>query len=171
MSCKRRTFLLGALSLGLTAACGFTPVYGPGGGGDALQGQIVLDAPDTREGYLLTRRLEERLGRGTGGAYTLGYDIRVEFEGLGTTSDGSTTRYQLLGTVAYTLHDAATKAVLMRRDTSAFAGYSATGSNVSTLAAEQDAQRRLMVVLGDQMVDQLLLWASGRAGPGQAVAR
>ncbi|SNR65552.1 LPS assembly lipoprotein LptE [Puniceibacterium sediminis] len=162
MSCNRRTFVLGAAAFGLLAACGFTPVYGPGGGADVLLGQIELDAPDTREGYLLTQRLEERLGRGIGGAYALSYEINVDTEGLGTTSEGSTTRYQLLGKVTYTLRDAATGAVLNSRDTSAFSGYSATGSNVATLAAESDATRRLMVILGDQMVDQLILWASAR---------
>ncbi|MGY9049746.1 MAG: LPS assembly lipoprotein LptE [Rhodobacterales bacterium] len=84
-------------------------------------------------------------------------------EGLGTTSAGSTTRYQLIGTVEYTLKDAATGAVLSTRDTSAFAGYSATGSNVATLAARRDTMERLMVILADQMVDQLLLWATGQA--------
>ncbi|WP_146585001.1 LPS assembly lipoprotein LptE [Puniceibacterium confluentis] len=165
MSCKRRSLLLGAAAL--LASCGFTPVYGPGGGAEALLGQIALDAPDTREGYLLTQRLEERLGRGLGGAYALSYAISVETEGLGTTSDGSTTRYQLLGKVAYSLKDAATGATLNSRDTSAFSGYSATGSNVATLAAERDATRRLMVILGDQMVDQLVLWSSGRAAAAQ----
>lgn len=162
MSCDRRTFVLGAAAFGLLAACGFTPVYGPGGGADVLLGQIDLDAPKSREGYLLTQRLEERLGRGTGGAYALSYAITVNSEGLGTTAEGSTTRYQLLGKVSYTLRDAVSGAILNTRDTSAFAGYSATGSNVATQAAESDALRRLMEILADQMVDQLILWASAR---------
>ncbi len=163
MSCDRRTFLLGAASLGLLAACGFSPVYGPGGGADVLLGQIALDAPNTREGYLLTQRIEERLGRGVGGAYRLDYSVTVGTAGLGLSRTGDTTRYQKVGNVTYTLRDASSGDVLTRRNTSAFTGYSATGSNVSTFAAEQDAIRRLLVILGDQMVDQLILWASGQA--------
>ena len=45
MSWSRRAILLsGALAL---AACGFTPVYGPGGTGGKLFGQIRADDPNT----------------------------------------------------------------------------------------------------------------------------
>ena len=161
-SCDRRTFLIGASALMVLGACGFTPVYGPGGGVESLLGQIALAAPDTRDEYILTRRIEERLGRATGGLYDLRYAVSVDSDGLGSTSQGATTRYQIAGTVSYTLSDTATGSVVYRRDTSAFTGYSATGTTVSTLASEQDARRRLMSILADQMVDQLLLWASGR---------
>jgi LPS-assembly lipoprotein len=37
-----------------------------------------------------------------------------------------------------------------------FTGYSATGTTVATLAAERDAQERLMTILADQIVTRLL---------------
>ncbi|MFZ5963504.1 LPS assembly lipoprotein LptE [Thalassococcus sp. BH17M4-6] len=153
-SSDRRLFLLGALALG---ACGFTPVYGPQGAGQRLQGRILLDAPVTENNYRLNRRIEERLGRGGAARYALSVDIDTESDGFGTASDGTTTRFRLTGTATYTLRDTATDVVLSERKTVAFTGYSATGSNVATLASARDARERLMVILADQIVDQLLL--------------
>lgn len=58
----RRRFLL-ALPLLALAACGFEPVYGPGGAGAALQNRVLVDAPEDRFGYFLVREVESRLGR------------------------------------------------------------------------------------------------------------
>ena len=153
-SSDRRLFLLSALALG---ACGFSPVYGPQGTGARLQGQIAVEAPVKQVNYLLNRRIEERLGRGAPGRYALSVRIVTESDGFGTTSDGSTTRYRLTGEANYVLRDIASNVVLAERKTVAFTGYSASGSNVATLAAERDATERLMVILADQIVDQLLL--------------
>ena len=66
----RRRFLL-ALPLLALAACGFEPVYGPGGAGTALQNRVLVDAPEDRFGYFLVREVESRLGRAaTPGAIT-----------------------------------------------------------------------------------------------------
>ena len=65
---NRRTLLL-ALPL-LAAACGFSPVYAPGGTGSALYGRIEVQAPEEIKGatgtnaYFLVQNLEQRLGRG-----------------------------------------------------------------------------------------------------------
>jgi len=59
-SFNRRSLLLTPLAL---AACGFTPVYGPGGTGSKLQNQVLVAAPDDRDTFLLVRRIEERLVR------------------------------------------------------------------------------------------------------------
>jgi len=45
----RRRFLL-ALPLLALAACGFEPVYGPGGAGTALQNRVLVDAPCSGSG-------------------------------------------------------------------------------------------------------------------------
>lgn len=154
----RRLFLLSALAVSVLAlgACGFTPAYGPQGPANRLQNQILVDAPDTREAFLLTQRIEERLGRATTGRYTLSVEIDTEIEGQATASDGSTTRNRLRGRANYTLRDAA-KVVVSQRRIVAFTGYSATGSNVATLASQRDATSRLMTLLADRIIDQLIL--------------
>ena len=156
----RRTFLTAAAAA--LGGCGFAPVYAPQGAGGRLQNQIDLGDPDGEEEYLFARRFEERLGRGSGGAYRLDLTIDTSRDSLGTTSAGSTTRYRLDGTAAYTLRDAATDKTLLEGSSVAFTGYSATGSTVATLAAERDARERLMVILADQVIDEILLNADPR---------
>lgn len=158
----RRAFCLGALSLGALglSGCGFAPVYGPGGAGGRLLGEVALAAPEGPLGYIFNRRFEERLGRpGADAAYALRLAIAVDEDVLGGTSAGVTTRYRLLGAARFTLTDAATGRILLSDATEAFTGYSTTGSTVATLAAKRDAEERLGVLLADQVVDLLVLAA------------
>ncbi|WP_089880941.1 LPS assembly lipoprotein LptE [Citreimonas salinaria] len=149
----------GAAALSL-AGCGFAPVYGAGGAGGKLLGEVALPEPAGPIGYVFNRRFEERLGRaGPDASYALRLALATDEEALGGTSAGATTRYRLAGEVRFTLVDAVTERILVSDATQAFTGYSATGSTVATLAARRDAEQRLAVLLADQMVDLLLLTA------------
>lgn len=153
--CNRRTLLLSPLAL---AACGFTPVYGPQGGGTALQSAVLLPKPGNENAYHFNRRFEERMGRAAPGApYSLTLRIQTDDQDIGSTSAGNTTRYRLIGRAFFSLVDTATGATLFEGRTNAFTGYSTTGSTVATRAAETDASERLMVLLADQVIDDLLL--------------
>ncbi len=44
-----------------------------------------------------------------------------------------------------------------------YVGYSATGSTVATIAAQEDATERLMVILTDQIIANLLAYAATTA--------
>jgi LPS-assembly lipoprotein len=158
--CSRRLVLAG---VGMTlAGCGFAPVYAPGGGATRLQGKVALADPETPDAYALNRRIESRLGRAPAGApFVLATRIATSQQDLGTTSAGEITRYRLTGRLAYSLARAGmTEDPFLEAETVAFTGYSATGSSVATLAGERDARRRLMIILADQMVDDLLLAAA-----------
>lgn len=150
----RRAVILGALCI--LPACGFAPVYGPGGAGTALQGQVAVDAPVTRDAYLLTRDLETRLGRADPGRYGLSYAITVGAESIAISKANVTTRFNLLGDVTYALRDLDTQAVITSGRVSNFTGYSASGSTVATQAAEEDARARLMSIMADQIVTRLI---------------
>ncbi|MFP4274855.1 MAG: hypothetical protein ACLFRU_07490, partial [Paracoccaceae bacterium] len=105
---RRSLLLLAAAAAGL-GACGFTPVYGPDGGAQALQGQVRLPDPQARVAFLLNGRLENRLGRaGEGARYALDLDLDTRQEGLGTTADGRTIRFNLMADLRYALSDTAT---------------------------------------------------------------
>ncbi|MBN8189705.1 hypothetical protein JF540_23745 [Salipiger thiooxidans] len=151
----RRTLLL---SLAALAGCGFTPVYGPQGGGTKLLNAVALDEPTDRDSYDFNQRFEERLGRGIG-PYHLKVSTAVTSKGLGSLADGQTTRYRLTGWATYTLSPVGVDEVLVSGRTSSFTSYSATGSTVATQTSERDAYRRLMVILADQVIDRLLLEA------------
>ncbi|MCI2400176.1 LPS assembly lipoprotein LptE [Aliiroseovarius subalbicans] len=156
MLLSKRSFLLFALALG---ACGFTPVYGPGGGAQTLPGAIAITAPDDRDSYELVKRLEERLGRQDGARYTLDYQITTREEGVGVTPDQEIKRVQVRGAVTYSVTELATGKVVDKGSVSTFTSYSAEGSTVSTSSTERDAHRRLMVALADLMSTRLIATA------------
>ncbi|MCE8007187.1 LPS assembly lipoprotein LptE [Aestuariivita sp.] len=147
----RRTLLILPLVL---AACGFTPVYAPGGTAAALRGQVAVEAPGNPDDFLLVRELETRFGRG-GARFGLAFDLNVGAEGLAVTRTGDVTRFNLVGKVDYVLTDLVTDQVVTQGSVNNFTGYSDTGSTVETLAAERDARTRLMRMLADQITTQL----------------
>ena len=155
MDITRRLFCLG--SVAALGACGFTPVYGPGGGGAALQNALLVDAPNSRDGFLLVQGIEERLGRGSPATYGLSHAITVTEEAIAIDANDVTTRYNLLGEITYALRNLDTGAVITSGKVSNFTGYSASGSTVATQAAERDARTRLMAILADQIITRLVV--------------
>ena len=150
---SRRLLLLAPLAL---AACGFTPAYAPGGGADKLLGTIWVQDPSDKNGFDLVERLEERLGRPENIRYDLGYTITTQAVGVGITTDNQITRYNLKGVVDWTLTERVTGARVAGGRVQNFTAYSATGSTVAGLAAEEDAAYRLMRILADQIVARLI---------------
>ncbi|MGC3937823.1 LPS assembly lipoprotein LptE [Roseobacter sp. EG26] len=150
---RRISILLASLAL---AACGFAPVYGTGGTGTKLQNQVEVSEPDTLNGYLLTRRIEERLGRSGDPSYKLDVAVRTRQENLAVDTEGSITRYNILGYADFSLINAKSGGVVASGSVDNFTGYSAAGTTVATLAAERDAQKRLMVLLADQITTRVL---------------
>lgn len=150
---SRRGLLLAPLAL---AACGFTPAYGPKGSAGKLGGAIWVQDPTDKNAFDLVERLEERLGRPEHIRYDLSYAITTESVGIGITSDNKITRYNLKGVVEYTLTERASGARVTGGRVQSFTAYSATGSTVAGLAAEEDAALRLMRILADQIVARLI---------------
>lgn len=153
-SFDRRTFLIGALAL--TAGCGFTPAYGPGGDAETLRGSIAVDDPDDPEGFALVRQLEERLGLPEAPRYALSARISIGRDSIGILPDQTITRFNLLGRVDYALTELGTGTPVTGGQVANFTSFSATSTTVATAAAEQDARDRLMVALADQIVSELL---------------
>lgn len=158
-----------ALAILALAGCGFTPVYGPGGAAEGLRGRIEVAPPADPTGYVLVRRLEDRLGRGTAPLYALDAQLRLDDEGLGITPEQEITRIQVEGELAYTLTEIATGRVIDRGVMSSFTGYSApvfsaerssiAGNSVTVRAAREDAVERLVTILADQLITQLIATA------------
>lgn len=155
-SFDRRSLILMPLAL---AACGFTPVYGPGGNGSKLYGQVAVVAPASDESYILYRELEERLGHTEDPVYRLALTPSIARQGQAITAAGEITRFSLVGRVTYSLHRLSDETVVASGNVENFAGYSATGTTVEALAAENDAKERLMSILADQISARLLATA------------
>jgi LPS-assembly lipoprotein len=156
MSLYNRRLFLGFCAIAALAACGFTPAYAPGGAGQALQNSIRADDPTDKPGFDLVERLEERLGPAKRPRYALSYTIKLNPVGVAITTSNAVTRYNLNGSVDWALTDLATNARLTGGRVDNFTSYSATGSTVAGLAAEEDASLRLMRILADQITTRLL---------------
>lgn len=163
-SSDRRRFLT-LLAAGPLAACGFVPAYGPGGPAQGLDGKIRIDDPTTKNAFDLVGRLEERLGRASTPVWRLGYSISANQIGLGITSSNAITRYNVTGDVSYSLHLISTGQTLTSGRVRNFTSYSASGTVVSTAASERDAYERLMRMLADQIVTELIASAASWAHP------
>lgn len=153
LSETRRGVLLGALALG---GCGFTPVYGPGGTGNLLRGRLEAADPTTPLGFSFVEQVETRLGRAAGAPFVLRYRLTTEEDALAFTADREIQRYQLLGSATWEVIDRARDLAVTEGRTESFIAYSAVGTTVATRAAQQDAIRRLAVVLADRVVAELL---------------
>ncbi|MEL6642366.1 MAG: LPS assembly lipoprotein LptE [Pseudomonadota bacterium] len=153
---SRRTLL--ALPA-LLAACGFAPVYGPGGSAEGLRGRVVVDPPRDTVGFELVRQLEDRLGLAAAAQYRLTAEVFLSEEELGITPDQEITRFNLLGRAVFQLRDIGTDAILSDGELTNFTSYSATGTPFATQTARQSATDRLMSTLADQIVARLLITA------------
>src|SRR5690606_3549674 len=100
MSWSRRTAILGALAL---AACGFSPVYGPGGTGGKLFGQVRTADPRTPDDFAFAGRIAEQLGPEKDARFLLEYRLRIAVVPQAITRDEVTTRYALNGTADFVL--------------------------------------------------------------------
>lgn len=154
-SSDRRTFLglIAALPL---AACGFAPAYGPDGGASALRGRLQVQAPQSRTDFDFISRIAARLGSPTDPAYDLGYSISALRHMGGITANNVITRYSLHGTATWTLTERQSGTRVAGGTVRAFTSWSTTGTTVAGLAAEDDAYRRLSVMLADQVIQRLI---------------
>ncbi|GFE66259.1 LPS assembly lipoprotein LptE [Litoreibacter roseus] len=154
LSFDRRFFLFAGAAV---AGCGFEPVYQSGNATSGLRRDIGVRAPDTQLEFTFVEQMESRLGQATAPKYVLDYSIRTSESGLAIRDANDITRYNVLGTLSYTLRDAQTRKPLIDGTINTFTAYSASEQPVATLAAQRDASDRLMVSLADKAISQLLV--------------
>ncbi|WP_435256909.1 LPS assembly lipoprotein LptE [Thioclava sp. FR2] len=163
-SFNRRSLILLPLAL---AACGFSPAYAPGSPASKLQGSIRVAEPSDKAGFDLVERLEERLGLPSQPRYALNYTIKTRSSQVGITPDNTIQRFHLTGSVEWSLISTETDARVAGGKVENFAAFSATGSTVAGLAAEEEASLRLMRMLADQIVTRLIATAGTWAEQSQ----
>jgi LPS-assembly lipoprotein len=156
-SFNRRTLLTLPLALpAVLAACGFTPAYGPSGPAQGLQGRIRAADPGDKNGFDFVTAIEARFGRSKDPRYALAYTITTEAVGVGFATDTTITRYNLTGRVDWSLTDTESDTRIAGGTAENFTSWSATSATVAAVAAEQDAAKRLMVILADQIAAEVL---------------
>jgi LPS-assembly lipoprotein len=157
-SFNRRLLLLSGFAAVSASAsgCGFAPAYGPGGAAQGLRGRVRAADPTDSDSFNLVRAVEDRLGLPQAAGYDLIYKVNTEAEGAGITPSNAITRFSLVGSADWQLMTAGTDVVLVDGRAEAFTSWSATGNPISSLSAEDDARLRLMRILADQIVTQLI---------------
>ncbi|MEM9579601.1 MAG: LPS assembly lipoprotein LptE [Pseudomonadota bacterium] len=157
LSDRRKFLALGAAAAMLTG-CGYTPVYGPGAASSKLRDAIFIPKPSTEDLFQIVQHFEQKMGRADEkqAAYRLNITASKSLSGLGATATGGTTRFHWTGTLTYSLTDPTGGQTFAQDTIQRFTGYSATVNTAATLASERDAARRLMLILTDAMIDQLL---------------
>jgi len=155
MSSFKRRFLL--LALPALAACGFEPIYGTGGSAEGLRGSIIVDDPTTLNSFNLVAQLEQRLGRPQAPVYGMSVTLNVEEKGLAISGSNNITRYNVLGSAVYVLRDLGTDEQVYEGRVNTFTAYSASAQPVATLAAERDANARLMSALANKITTDLFI--------------
>lgn len=154
---SRRVALLGLLGL---AGCGFAPIYGVSG---VTLGAFTFQGEDSVMGFRLTGRLRDRFGPPNDPQFAIKATVDVSERAAAITSDGDTSRLNVIGEADWTLTDLATDRQVDSGTVTAFTSYSATGSTVATQTAQDDARARLATMLADQIVTRIAIIAPGRA--------
>lgn len=151
----RRRFLAGLGALALASGCGFRPVYGTGGTGQALRGAIRADDPATRGDFHFVAAFEDLIGRPDNPRLALAYTIARRESGVGSLPGIGATRMQVFATLDFTLTDIATGAERASGQVDGNVAYSTTSTQLATLAAAEDADLRLMRMLAERLVTRL----------------
>lgn len=163
MSLSDRRSVLKLLAAIPLAACGFTPAYGPNGSAKNLRGRIAFQEPKNHNSFELVKQLTVQFGRPEAATHRLTYTVKTSTQSGGYTADNAITRYVLNGNVVWSLEDIAKDQRVAGGTVSSFTSWSAAGTSISGQTAQDDAARRLMVILADQIATQILAASTGLA--------
>jgi LPS-assembly lipoprotein len=141
----RRTLLVSAAAIAALAACGFQPVYAPGGVATGLHGKIRTTPPADDLGFDFIVAFEDRLGRPTQPVYELAHRIEL-----------STRGDSLFGTLGYELTEIGTGQVRSSGQVTSFVTAATGPTPLSTDRARDAAESRLARALADQLVARLM---------------
>ncbi len=155
----------------LLAACGFQPIYGTHDGAsgpvaDQLNQVAIAGIPD-RAGQMLRNELIDlmyRKGRPAQPSYTLNVRLRFAEEDLGLLANATSTLTELSAYGDFNLKDAQGKTLLKGTAHSA-TSYDRLNNQYGTLAAHEDATRRTVDEIGQQIANRLSLYFAERPQP------
>ncbi len=142
---------------GMTAGCGFHPVYGVHQTGSAALAAVYVNIIPNRSGQLLRQALQARLEGSSGDApkrFVLGVGFFEAVSGLNVQADNSTTRNRTVGNATWSLRAADNPGVQLAGGTvRSVDGYNIIDEQFFYQDLEEDAaEHRLAQALADQIV-------------------
>jgi len=153
-----KRFLI-ALALVLPA-CGFQPVYAPGGSATFASGNITVEQIPGRSGYKLRRALQQELAAGLP---NLNESARLEVKlnenllRLAIKPDGAAARSSVTAEAVYIL---STESKSFRGNSDTEISFSVPDASYGDIAAQTSATDRAMRQLASRIIDDLRLQLS-----------
>jgi len=141
--------------LGL-AGCGFAPVYQDAA---ALRGQFGFETEASVLGFALGNRLAERLGEAASPRFVIKASVTASERAAAITEAGDTARFNVIGFADWSVVEVATGQQVMTGRSDAFTSYATTGSTIATQTTQDDARKRLAIILADLIVTRVLVGA------------
>ena len=153
-----RQLLLAACSLFLVS-CGYEPIYGPYGSFKNLDGNVSIQAPSDRAGYVMYHQLDNRLKDSDDGEYKLSFNISETSSRAAIDQNGRAHRALLEGFATYDFRRTSDNKTIIKGRVHGFTGYSTLATSVASHASSRDATERLMTMLADKIIYELVLAA------------
>ena len=147
-----------ALLLGVfVASCSFEPAWiATDNKIKTLWQRVDLREPITSNEFRLNRYLASRIGDAKDADFLLEYQLFTETKRTAFSFDGRANRIRIIGEVKFSLIHREKDTILLSSSVKDSLGYSDAILAVTDQASERDAYKRLMVLLGDRIVDELL---------------
>ena len=153
-----RNIFLCACFLFLFEGCGLKPLYEKGNGAEKLKA-IKVGLIHDRDGQLLRNRLEQLLtpqGAPIKPLYTLSVDYKFSATDFAYLNDATATRSQVILTSTYQLREIDSNQIILSKSARGLADYNLlTGADYSTIIAEENAKKRAILNVADQIKLQL----------------
>ena len=143
----------------LVASCGFRPLYAERATGVSFQlAAIEINVIDNRVGQILGNHLRDQFnpyGRPSNPLYRLGVTTNETKQDLAIRKDETATRANLTLSADFTLSHADSGKELIRGSVQSTNSYNILSSDFATLSAEDDARRRAVREIGDDIKTRL----------------
>ena len=154
---NKQKYLLSLLFGLFIASCSFEPAWiAKDNKTKILWQKVSLKEPSTNSEFSFNRYLTSRIGAAKDAEFFLDYEIFTETKRTALSFDGKAYRIRILGEIKFSLLHSEKDTVLLSSSVKDSLGYSDAILAVTDQASERDAYKRLMVLLGDRIVAELL---------------
>lgn len=155
-----RTLIIAALMAAL-GACGFSPVYAPGGAAGGGSGPIQIAEIDGRTGHFLRQELVRTIGQGVPGVTgqaELEVQLVESIVRLGFAPDQAASRSDYIGTAQWTLRGP-DGLPIANGDAREAASFNFADAAYADIAAQTAAKERVATMLARSIRDQVIFAA------------
>ena len=154
---NQQKYLLALLLSAFIASCSFEPAWITKDNKIKILWQRVdIKDPTTSNEFRLNRYLASRIGDANDTDFFLEYELFTETKRTALSFDGKAYRIRISGEVKFNLLNSGKDMILFSSSVKDSLSYSDAILTVTDQASERDAYKRLMVLLGDRIVDELL---------------